>query len=608
MVDKGTINWEEFNEKDFNTLREEAPKEDLRKVLKELGIDRDEVVNALKAKSVLTPAHFVQKPKSWFSNLEISSTLEVDSDVEQNEQQTNQPLLNGTDKFEIERFKQWYTFHMVGCLPPDWVVSFRNDEVHNKERNMRKVLRTIGLSADVIDALKRNDIRDVTTLNRTSKAWKAEKKCGEEEEDISNSWQRMGLTRNDAADIINFRHWYHFYVAGRLNMKGWAVEFNMAQYDDFIQRYQPGDNFKLPLWLKIIRFFGRIGDFVHFIHSLKFSQEGQNYYDVLQKVADSGDVSNEQRYHLIKYYEEKREKMSLIKEITSNHYDGLGDTSQQEKRLHEMLQRDILKSHEKEGNDLMFSQQFCQFYFSATLVLTLLDFWIGTTIWFMVQYWKKNKALQNDEDYVVHPGYDYITFVHNVLFGLVSAAIIQELGEESTQTSLYYRFLPTYREKRQRQKEYQILRNLETAQDCKSKLKRGIGYIRYLIDTWFVRIILWSTRFYITVWIAFGCASLAFASIAGVDTTNPLYTTGQAWLGIAVTIGYTYFGLNGNSTSDPGLSSTNVDAGTGSTNAQIDRREGVRVGESEEDEITSDHQSRILADGILARSTSNVDP
>ena len=47
-------------------------------------------------------------------------------------------------------------------------------------------------------------------------------------------------------------------------------------------------------------------------------------------------------------------------------------------------------------------------------------------------------------------------------------------------------------------------------------------------------------------WIFLGAVSLAFGAIAGVDTSNPLYTTGQTWLGIAVTIGYTYFGLNGN--------------------------------------------------------------
>ena len=60
-----------------------------------------------------------------------------------------------------------------------------------------------------------------------------------------------------------------------------------------------------------------------------------------------------------------------------------------------------------------------------------------------------------------------------------------------------------------------------------------------------MRIILWSTRMYIIFWLCLGIASLFFGAIEGLDTGNPLYTTGQTWLGIAVTIGYTYFGLSG---------------------------------------------------------------
>ena len=582
MDHKGTINWEHFNEKDFNTLREEAPKEDLRKVLKELGIDNIEVVNSLKAKSVLTPAHFVQKPKSWFSKLEIiSSTLKVDSDVEQNEQQPNRLLLNGTDKFEIERFKQWYTSHMVGCLPPDWVVSFRNDDMQPRERYLRKVLRTIGLSADVIDALKMNNILDVRALNEHSKYWRTSSKSGDEQEDTSYSWQQMGLTRYEAKNIIEFRHWYNFYVAGKPDVTGWSSGFNLRQYLNFLQCYQPGDSFRMLSWWKFwqkCKFWQP--------DSLRFPQERYDYYDMIQKAVDSGDVSNEQRYHLRKYYEERREKMSLMEEITINHYEGLGDTSQQEERLHEMLREDDRRADEQNEEKLLFSQQFYQFYFSATLVLTLLYFWYGTTIWFMIQYLRESRAIANAmEDgrqleeslspslsfspSEERPGYEYVAFVHNVLFGLVSAVVIQELGEESTKKrGLYYRFLPTYREKRKRQKEYQIRRNLETTQDCKSKSRRLVGYIFYLLDTWFVSIILISTASYIIIWIILGCVSLAFAAINGLDTNNPLYTTGQAWLGIAVTIGYTYFGLNSQSTST--TSTDDVDAAT--ANDPTDRR------------------------------------
>ena len=534
--DDGTVKWEHFNEENFNVLREQAPKEDLSKMLKELGIDNDKVVKTLKAKSVQTPAHFVQKPKSWYSK------LEVDQDIGENEQQSKQLLLNGTEKFAIEKFKQWYTLNSIGYLPSDWVVSFRNGDIHPKERDLRKVLRVIGLNADAIDALKMNDIKDIATLNRASKDWRTGSSMTNrlhgmrdrdgEQDSQSNAWQRMGLNVNDASDIINFRHWYNCYVAGKLNMEGWAAEFNSAQYNNFMLRYQPGDNFRMPFRWRW-KFWQP--------DSLKFPQERHDYYDMLQEAAESGDVTDVQRYHLRKYYKEKREKMSLIDEITSNHYDGLGDSTEQEKRLQELLDLDEQKADEKDEEKLLFKQKFFQFYFSASLVLTLLWFWLGTTIFFMMQFMKERKSLAEGNEFEEHPGFDYVTFIHNVLFGLVSAVVIQELGEEATETSLYCRFLPTYREQRKRRKESQIL-NLET----RSPLHRCWGTVKQRLKTIIMWVILWSTRAYIICWICLGAASLAFAAIAGMDTSNPLYITGQTWLGIAVTIGYTYFGLNGN--------------------------------------------------------------
>eukprot|EP00985_Skeletonema_marinoi_P013068 scaffold6442_cov73-Skeletonema_marinoi.AAC.10 len=67
--------------------------------------------------------------------------------------------------------------------------------------------------------------------------------------------------------------------------------------------------------------------------------------------------------------------------------------------------------------------------------------------------------------------------------------------------------------------------------------------LRGACEDMFTRLILNSTRAYILTWILLGVISLLFGAIAGVDTSNPLYTTGQTWLGIAATIGYSYFGL-----------------------------------------------------------------
>jgi hypothetical protein len=534
---KGKIDWEKFNKESFSDFRKQAPKDDLFEILKELGIYNNNVVKALEEKNVQTPAHFVQKPKSWFEKLCIG-----EPGTEENSNH-HHLLLNGTEKYAIEKFRAWYNFHFIGYLPSDWIVSFRNDDVHPKEREMRKVLRVIGLGADAIQALKMNDIRDVTALNRTSMDWRTEDRRslvlpsftdsfpgtrGGDWESRSNEWKLMGLTRNDASDIINFRHWYKFYVAGKNNMKGWAAEFNSTQYRNFVQRYEPGDNFKKPSLLRSRK------------DKLTFSQEKKDYYEILQRAAEAGDVTGEQRYNLLQYME-KREKMSLIEEITSHHEEGLGENSLQESRLKELLQRDDKNADEKVKNDLLFYQHFFQFFFSALLVMVLLVCWTGTTVYLMTSH------LIPVENGAGDGKNEYVTFIHNVVFGLITAVVIQELGEESKETSLYHRFLETYREQKRRSSEYLFQNELSL-----SGFRGRVMCYWYRVKEWgktsVMRVILWSTRLYIIFWIILGAASLAFGAIQNLDTSNPLYTTGQTWLGIAVTIGYAYFGLSDKNT------------------------------------------------------------
>jgi len=327
--------------------------------------------------------------------------------------------------------------------------------------------------------------------------------------------------------------------------------------------------------------------------SLKLSQERQDFYEMLQRAAESGEVTDELRYHLQKSMG-KKEEMSLIEAMISHRDKGLGDSSVLEGRLRELLDRDEQKAEEKEKRDLLFGQQFGQFFFSAFLVLVLLGSWTWTTAYFMKQVMRG----ESEPDYETHPGYDYVIFIHNVLFGLVTAVVIQELGEEAKDTSLYHRFLPTFREQRRRQKEYRILKRKAMdevvrnwrgrMQSAKSslidqrrydkstssilhatRLYAGICtydiymymyifiymfilmniYITSLgcvfFKTFLMGLILWSTRLYIIVWICLGTSSFVFGAYKGIDTSNLLYTTGQTWLGIAVTIGYSYFGLNG---------------------------------------------------------------
>ena len=132
----------------------------------------------------------------------------------------------------------------------------------------------------------------------------------------------------------------------------------------------------------------------------------------------------------------------------------------------------------------------------------------------------------------------------NVVFGLVTAVVIQELGEEARETSLYYRFLDTYREQIRRSKDDRF-RNESILTGYSGKVMQY--WYRFIEwgKTRVMGLVLWSTRLYIISWIILGVASLTFGAIKRLDPSNTLYTTGQTWLGIAVTIGYAYFGLSG---------------------------------------------------------------
>merc|ERR1711865_177220 len=47
----------------------------------------------------------------------------------------------------------------------------------------------------------------------------------------------------------------------------------------------------------------------------------------------------------------------------------------------------------------------------------------------------------------------------------------------------------------------------------------------------------------VLTWIFVGCSCLLCGAIWGSEYSGPLYVTGQAWLGIAITTVYLFFGL-----------------------------------------------------------------
>ena len=100
------------------------------------------------------------------------------------------------------------------------------------------------------------------------------------------------------------------------------------------------------------------------------------------------------------------------------------------------------------------------------------------------------------------------------------------------ESNLYYRFLDTYRE-RWRTKEHRLHTQLSMGTNF---LQRFLYRLRECIASHFTKLILHSTRNYILSWIFLGFTSLIFGAIKGIESTNPLYTTGQTWLGIAVSV------------------------------------------------------------------------
>ncbi len=73
---------------------------------------------------------------------------------------------------------------------------------------------------------------------------------------------------------------------------------------------------------------------------------------------------------------------------------------------------------------------------------------------------------------------------------------------------------------------------------------------------------------YIFSWIVFGAMSLVVGIATDIPATHPLYTIGQTWIGIAVTIGYSFFGLNSKQSSeadDEKVEDTNLGGEDGAT-------------------------------------------
>eukprot|EP00984_Skeletonema_dohrnii_P004398 scaffold1565_cov144-Skeletonema_dohrnii-CCMP3373.AAC.9 len=420
-VDGHEIQWEDFNKKSFNEfVRKEVDDIILDEILDEMKLSK-EVKETLKDNGVHTPAGFVEKSKYLYEH-EIK--------------------LSSRHISEIEKVKRWYKYQLDTYLPSDWIMAFREEATQVNDLEWRKVLKAIGIKADAIQALEINDISDFASLIYTSEKWRIN--GPRESNDWSmpewNEWQQLGLKESDARNIISFRHWHKLYVAGMKDKKDWTAEFNTAHYKRFVQRYidpnkldeEPGrfkSAWKPSWWTK--------ND-----NSLKTSKEKKDYLDMLERAAEDGAVTEEVRYRIRQHFDGRREKMDLIQEIN----EGSGDKSFQEERLNQIFKDEAEDQKGNEEASLFFTKQYCQFVFSALVAYLILFIWVGTSIDFMVVTIKKLGKINE---------YAYTIFVNNISFGLVTAVVIQELGEgaQDNKSSLYNRFLATYKKRTQRSKE-----------------------------------------------------------------------------------------------------------------------------------------------------------
>ncbi len=527
--------WAHFNKKTFNEfICDEVDDIILDGILKVLHLIEHKGI--LKDNGAYSPDSFVLKSQYWFEHEMKLSSRQIS---------------------QIEKFKRWYNYQLDDYLPSDWIVSFRKDSEGDGAIEWRKVLKAIGLKADAVQALELNDISDFETLIHASEKWRVNgPKAGESPRSMPscNEWQESGLKESDARNIISFRQWHKFYVAGQEDKADWAADFSSAHYKRFVQRHidlnKPDEElgWRKSLW--------KLGWWASPDDSLTMSREKKDVHNMLERASEDGIVTDEVRYRLRQHFDGRREKMDLLQEIN----EGTGDTPFLEERLNQIFKVEAEDQKRNEEESLFFVKEYYHFVLSALVAYMILSIWTGLTIYFIVfaiasDDWKRDRVENRDL------GDDYQVDIINISFGLVTAVVVKELNEGANddESSLYNRFLATYKKRLEQSKviRFENWLRLRSIHHFSSKQRIGLmfallfRYVRELVYSAYTWLILNSSRVYIVSWIILGASSLIVGIVAGVDATNSLHTIGETWIGIALTIVHSFFGLN--STNSPGL-------------------------------------------------------
>ena len=118
-----------------------------------------------------------------------------------------------------------------------------------------------------------------------------------------------------------------------------------------------------------------------------------------------------------------------------------------------------------------------------------------------------------------------IVTLHSLTFGLVSAVVVSQIG--------------CHQQQQQSQQKNRSINKLTNQLLHATQSTPG----SHIVSRFVYNFIMWTPRLYVVTWIVTGCACLLCGSMWGSEYSGPLYNSGQAWLGIAITTVYLSFGL-----------------------------------------------------------------
>ena len=212
---------------------------------------------------------------------------------------------------------------------------------------------------------------------------------------------------------------------------------------------------------------------------------------------------------------------------------------QKNKKLLEEINNNSNEEETETNNDERAAENklIYKYTLGAILSYTLLMLFVFSTS-FIISKLRKHKCNGSDwqedmdencHNHLHHQFYNNspIVTLHNLTFGLVSAVVVSQIGSHQQQQQ----------QSPQKNKSLNILTN----QLLHATTKSASGsHILLRVVYYFIT---WSPRLYVLMWIPTGCACLLCGAIWGEEASGPLYVTGQAWLGIAITTVYLFFGL-----------------------------------------------------------------